>query len=266
MRFLLARALSTGRQALLRRPVFHAPLAQRSSFLPIRQTALASFKTDAGDSPNPIETANEGDKQDLSQKADQGDKQDISENSKQGDEQVPSEEANQGDEQDPSEEAKAEVKPKRRRTKKRIKVDATIDNSNPETNFKAHVGYNPNQSEKPVNPNIKNKIHSSKRPLKRPFVPPPTKTEEELIGTLPYIIRRTPYQQLPVYRKFLSGGNRCIILVKKIEGDRSKLVEDLAAALQIDRKDVRLNPTTQNIEIKGNHFEAAVDWLLETGF
>lgn len=158
MRFLLPRALSTGRQALLQKPAFHASLAQRCSFLPAVQIAPASFKT--------------------------------------------------------------------------------------------HAGYKPNPSETPVNPNVRNKIHEKKRPIKRPFVPPPTKTEEELTAALPYIIRRTPYAQLPIYRKFMSGGNRCIILIKKIDGDRSKLVEDLTVALELQRKDIRLNPTTQQIEIK----------------
>ncbi|KAH7156896.1 mitochondrial large subunit ribosomal protein-domain-containing protein [Dactylonectria macrodidyma] len=217
MRFLLTRALSTGRQALLQRPVAHAPLSQRCSFLPIRQIA------------------------------------------------------NQGDQQAPSEQVGEASKPKPKRKRKprlpKRSYPGNIDHSSGQTSFKAPVGYNPNKSETPpINPNIKDKIPQSKRPLKRPFVPRPTKTAEELLELLPYIIRRTPYHQLPIYRKWLSGGNRCLILVKKIEGDRTKLVEDLAAALELDRKDVRLNPTTQHVEIKGNHFEKALDWLLETGF
>ncbi|KAK7423195.1 54S ribosomal protein img2, mitochondrial [Neonectria magnoliae] len=134
------------------------------------------------------------------------------------------------------------------------------------TSFKAHVGYKPNPAENPVNPNVRNKIHEKKRPIKRPFVPPPTKTEEQLITAFPYIIRRTPYAQLPIYRKFMSGGNRCIIIIKKIDGNRGKLVEDLATSLELDRKDIRLNPTTQQIEIKGNYFEKTLDWTLEKGF
>ncbi|KPM44252.1 hypothetical protein AK830_g2300 [Neonectria ditissima] len=134
------------------------------------------------------------------------------------------------------------------------------------TTFKAHVGYKPNPADKAVNPTVKNKIHEKKRPIKRPFVPPPTKTEEQLIAAFPYIIRRTPYAQLPIYRKFMSGGNRCIIMIKKVDGDRGKLVEDLATSLEIERKDIRLNPTTQQVEIKGNYFEKALDWMLAKGF
>ncbi|KAI5467090.1 hypothetical protein BGZ63DRAFT_418821 [Mariannaea sp. PMI_226] len=132
--------------------------------------------------------------------------------------------------------------------------------------FRAQATYKANPTDAPVNPNIKDKIPEKKRILKRPFVPPPTKTEEELIASLPYIVRRTPYAQVPIYRKFMSGGNRCIIILKKIDGDRRRLVEDLAVALSLERRDIRLNPTTQHIEIKGNHLDKTLEWLLQTGF
>ena len=64
----------------------------------------------------------------------------------------------------------------------------------------------------------------------------------------------------------MSGGTRLIILIKKVDGDRRKMVEDLIAGLQITRDDVRLNPTTQHIELKGDYFEKAKNWLLATGF
>ncbi|KAM5351807.1 hypothetical protein ACJ41O_004530 [Fusarium nematophilum] len=171
MRLLASRALSTGRQAILQRPV---SFKQRSTFLPVAQSAPATFRT--------------------------------------------------------------------------------------------HAGYRLNPQEKPANPTKKTKIPYKDRPLKRPFAPLPTKTEEELIASLPYIVRRTPYSQLPVYRKWMSGGNRCIVVIKKVDGDRSRLVEDLATVLEIKRPDIRLNPTTQQIEIKGNHFDKAIEWLLKTGF
>ncbi|KAH6891315.1 hypothetical protein B0T10DRAFT_484982 [Thelonectria olida] len=174
MRFLVARALSQGRQSILQSPVLKTPFLQRCSFLPTIQTASATFRAQAGFKPNP--------------------------------------------------------------------------------------------SEVPINPNSKNKIPEKKRILKRSFDPLPTRTEEQLIASLPYIVRRTPYAQVPIYRKFMSGGNRCIIILKKIDGDRRKLVEDLTGALSLDRKDIRLNPTTQHIEIKGNHLDKALEWLLRTGF
>lgn len=114
--------------------------------------------------------------------------------------------------------------------------------------IKTQVGYKPNPLEKAANK--KNKIPYSARPVKRPFVPLPTKTEAEVIAALPYIVRRTPYSQLPIYRKWMSGGNRCLVILKKVDGDRARLVEDLTTALEVKRPDIRLNPTTQHIEIK----------------
>ncbi|KAF7555125.1 hypothetical protein G7046_g6629 [Stylonectria norvegica] len=132
--------------------------------------------------------------------------------------------------------------------------------------FKAHASYKLNPLEKrAANPNVQSRISNRSRPVKRPFVPPPTKTEEEL-ALLPYIVRRTPYAQLPVYRKWMSGGNRVIILVKKVDGDRRRLVEDLQKAFELEKDDIRLNPTTQHIEIKGNRFEQSIDWLLAAGY
>ncbi|KAF4966287.1 hypothetical protein FSARC_6020 [Fusarium sarcochroum] len=132
--------------------------------------------------------------------------------------------------------------------------------------FRTHVSYKPNPLEKPVNPNKKNKIPYKERPLKQPFTPLPTKTPEQLTKSHNYFIRRTPGSQLPIYRKWMSGGNRVIVIVKKIEGHRTLLVKDLMKALEINKTDIRLNPTTQHVEIKGDHFNKAMEWLLKTGF
>jgi hypothetical protein len=39
-------------------------------------------------------------------------------------------------------------------------------------------------------------------------------------------------------------------LIKKIDGDRRRLLEDIVGSLSIAREDVRINPTTQHIELK----------------
>lgn len=104
-------------------------------------------------------------------------------------------------------------------------------------------------SPRPNNPNLKQKISPNKRPLARPIAPPPTKTETEL-AQLPYIVRRTPSAQLPVYRRWMSGGNRQVVLVKKVDGDRKQLLDDLVEALGVPRDNIRINPTTQHIEFK----------------
>ncbi|KAL7951433.1 mitochondrial large subunit ribosomal protein domain-containing protein [Trichoderma barbatum] len=115
------------------------------------------------------------------------------------------------------------------------------------------------------NPNQKLKVPQHLRQLSRAPAPPPTKTPEELVS-LGYIVRRTPSVQLPIYRRWQSGGTRQVILIKKVDGDRVRLLEDLVGGLGIAREDVRINPTTQHIELKGDHFEKARGWLLERGF
>ncbi|KAG6010547.1 hypothetical protein E4U21_005900 [Claviceps maximensis] len=95
--------------------------------------------------------------------------------------------------------------------------------------------------------------------------PPPTKTLEELASS-PYIVRRTPSTQLPVYKNFKSGGNLVMVMIKKVDGDRRRLLEDLVRALALKPSSIRINPTTQNLEIKGDYYEQAKSWLLARGF
>lgn len=57
-----------------------------------------------------------------------------------------------------------------------------------------------------------------------------------------------------------------MVLIKKVDGDRVRLLEDLVGGLGVAREDVRINPTTQHIELKGDYFDKAKGWLLERGF
>jgi len=57
-----------------------------------------------------------------------------------------------------------------------------------------------------------------------------------------------------------------VVLVKKVDGDRSRLAGDLAKALALDAGMVTVNPTTQHIEIKTDQFNKAREWLLSQGF
>lgn len=110
------------------------------------------------------------------------------------------------------------------------------------------------------NPNQKLKIAPQARQLSRAPVPPPTKTPEELVS-LGYIVRRTPSVQLPLYRRWLSGGTRQIVLIKKIDGDRRKLLEDLVGSLGITREEIRINPTTQHVELKVRNFKSPYSFV-----
>jgi large subunit ribosomal protein L49 len=114
----------------------------------------------------------------------------------------------------------------------------------------AHISYSPDPAAPPpANPNAARKVPQSARPLARPTTPPPTITAEALHNA-PYIVRRTPFAQLPIYRKWKAGGNKQIIYVKKINGDRKLLAQELIEKLEVEPANVRINPTTGHLEIK----------------
>lgn len=114
----------------------------------------------------------------------------------------------------------------------------------------ASISYRPN----PLAPKDKPQTASSKippasRPLSRDAVPPPTLTTEAL-NSMPYVVRRTAFAQLPVYRKWMSGGTRQIILIKKVNGDKSVLVNELTEKFGVKEDNIRINPTTGHVELK----------------
>ncbi len=87
------------------------------------------------------------------------------------------------------------------------------------------------------------------RSFARAPTPPPTKTaEEQRAGG--YLVQRTSSIQLPVYRKLKSGSTREVILIKKVHGDRRKLVEDIKASFAVAGDKIRINPTTQHVELQ----------------
>ncbi|KAM0262457.1 hypothetical protein ACHAQJ_001711 [Trichoderma viride] len=133
------------------------------------------------------------------------------------------------------------------------------------TNQVASISTKPSSNSSRQNPNQKLKIAPHLRQLSRAPLPPPTKSPEEL-ASLGYIVRRTPSVQLPVYRRWMSGGTRQVVLIKKVDGDRRRLLEDLVGSLGIAKEDVRINPITQHIELKGDHLDKTRGWLLDRGF
>ena len=120
------------------------------------------------------------------------------------------------------------------------------------TNFKpisqvASISYKADPLEPRRTP--ESKIPASARPLYREPVPPPTITPQEL-ESIPYIIRRTAFAQLPVYRKWMAGGTKEVITIKKISGDRNVLAEELKEKLEIPQDNIRHNSTTGHLELK----------------
>ncbi|OAA73560.1 ribosomal protein L49/IMG2 [Cordyceps fumosorosea ARSEF 2679] len=104
------------------------------------------------------------------------------------------------------------------------------------------------------------------RSFARPPTPPPSKTPEEQSRARGYLVQRTASAQLPVYRALKSGGTREVILVKKVHGDRRRLVEDIKADLAVAADRIRVNPTTQHVELQGNYLGQTQKWLLDNGF
>lgn len=67
---------------------------------------------------------------------------------------------------------------------------------------------------------------------------------------MPYIVRRTAFAQLPVYRKWMAGGTKEVVLIKKVNGNRQTLAQELTEKLDIPQDNIRLNPTTGHLELK----------------
>ncbi|EJP69579.1 54S ribosomal protein img2, mitochondrial [Beauveria bassiana] len=107
---------------------------------------------------------------------------------------------------------------------------------------------------------------SAPRSYTRAPTPPPTKTEPEQYKGSGYLVRRTASFQLPVYRKLKSGKTREVIIIKKVHGDRLRFLEDIKASLAVAPDRIRLNPTTQQIELQGDYYNKAKDWLVDNGF
>lgn len=55
---------------------------------------------------------------------------------------------------------------------------------------------------------------------------------------------------MPIYKQFKKAKEYRFILVKKVEGDVSKFVEDLAEATGIPRDEMAVIPKNQFVEIK----------------
>ncbi|KAH6606037.1 mitochondrial large ribosomal subunit l49 [Trichoderma cornu-damae] len=122
----------------------------------------------------------------------------------------------------------------------------------PSASQAATISTKPSTLSSRQNPNQKLKIPPQLRHLGRPPVIPPTKSPEELVS-LGYLVRRTPSVQLPVYRRWSSGGTRQVVLIKKVDGDRRRLLQDLIDGLGVAKED-------------GDYFDKAKGWLLQRGF
>ncbi|KAL1885156.1 54S ribosomal protein img2, mitochondrial [Paecilomyces lecythidis] len=92
------------------------------------------------------------------------------------------------------------------------------------------------------------------------------------LTNLPYFVRRTPSNQLPVYLVTKAGGTKQQTKIQKTEGDLEALRSDLARALGLEsgdsRKspDVTINRLNGHIIVKGWRKPEIQKFLLERNF
>ncbi|EFQ98303.1 hypothetical protein MGYG_01336 [Nannizzia gypsea CBS 118893] len=88
------------------------------------------------------------------------------------------------------------------------------------------------------------------------------------LTNLPYFIRRTPSNQLPIYLVTKAGGTKQETRVRKTEGDLNALRDDLVKYLGLEAKpsDVYINQTNGHITIKGWRKPEVMQFLLDRRF
>ncbi|KAF3387050.1 39S ribosomal protein L49 [Penicillium rolfsii] len=88
------------------------------------------------------------------------------------------------------------------------------------------------------------------------------------LTNLPYFVRRTGSNQLPVYLVTKAGGTKQLTKIQKTEGDLDALRSDLAQTLGIDTRspDVSINRLTGHIIVKGWRKPEIVKFLQERNF
>ena len=69
-------------------------------------------------------------------------------------------------------------------------------------------------------------------------------------SSLPYYVHRTASRELPIYHVTKRGGNLHQTRIRKINGDRAKLLAELRLALRVKPENIRVNQVTGNIIIK----------------
>jgi len=79
------------------------------------------------------------------------------------------------------------------------------------------------------------------------------------LSNLPYFVRRTGSNQLPVYLETKAGGTKQLTKIQKTEGDLDALRNDLAYTLGVDVRspDVSINRLTGHIIVKVCQFCAS---------
>ncbi|KAJ5683824.1 Phosphopantothenoylcysteine decarboxylase [Penicillium maclennaniae] len=102
-----------------------------------------------------------------------------------------------------------------------------------------------------------------------PITPKANKTQPAVqLSNLPYFVRRTGSNQLPVYLVTKAGGTKQLTKIQKTEGDLDALRDDLAYTLGVDVRspDVSINRLNGHIIVKGWRKPEILKFLSERNF
>ncbi|KAK5713927.1 54S ribosomal protein img2, mitochondrial [Elasticomyces elasticus] len=91
-------------------------------------------------------------------------------------------------------------------------------------------------------------VHTGAKATPAPLEPLPT---EQCAPNLAYFVTRTPSKELPVYQLTKRGGNLKITRVRKIDGRREVLRDELRTELGLQEKDAVVNAITGHVVLKG---------------
>ncbi|KAK2056054.1 hypothetical protein LY76DRAFT_595504 [Colletotrichum caudatum] len=91
-----------------------------------------------------------------------------------------------------------------------------------------------------------------------------TATTTQAPAARPYLVGLTAGNQYPVYGRTKAAGSSKFTVVKKVEGNRKAFARDLAREAGFPADEVKLNPVTGHVQIKGFHVEKVKAWLSNT--
>ncbi|EIE83391.1 hypothetical protein G6F46_005060 [Rhizopus delemar] len=91
-----------------------------------------------------------------------------------------------------------------------------------------------------------------------------TLIQKRLYSTPTYHVSRTTSQGLPVYSEYKNGRTNLLTVVRRIKGDANALLNDLKT--DFPEAVAHVNPTTQQVIIKGHHVNELKEWLITKGF
>ena len=102
----------------------------------------------------------------------------------------------------------------------------------------------------------------------RPLIPAPiwTLPTEQCAPNLPYFVTRSANNELPVYHLNKRGGNLLMTRVKKIDGKKEVLRDELTAALGLEAGLATVNTITGHVMLKGHHKLGVEKFLRERMF